>query len=293
MQDCSIVRPRRAAPVLAILAGLMLCVCPVTRAVEPGLQHSMTPANLGLEAEDVAFRAPDSMPVSGWWLQGAKAAPVVVIASRGKGTMGDQLPAAQQFLARGFSVLTFDYRGFGPGSSVEAVDSLRYIIFNSQWVDDLLGALRYARSRGGSQVFAWGQDLGSVVVLAAAARMGKACDAIAVEGMFRTSQDAMNDNGTSVMQEVVVRHRQLVRGQDEPASAGARLRVPILIVLAGKDDVTPPAITRKITARALTRTEIWEIPEAGHSGAEKTPGYFDHVAQWFHRWTVLPPSGNP
>jgi len=288
-----VVRSRCAARALAIAAGLALCACPVARAVEPGIKHAMTPESLGLEAEEVGFPAADSTTVSGWWLQGAKAAPVVVIASRGTGTMGDQLPAAQQFLARGFSVLTFDYRGFGPGSSTEAVDSLRYIIFNSQWVEDLLGALRYARARGGSRVFAWGQDLGSVVVLAAAARTREACDAVAVEGLFRSSQEALNANGTAVIQEVVVRHRRFVWGPDEPISAAARLRVPLLVVLAGKDDVTPPAITKTIIARSQARKEIWEIPGAAHLGAEKTPGYFDRMAQWFKRWTPVPPGGKP
>lgn len=291
MRERPIAWSRRIALALAIASGFGLCACPVTRAVEPRIEHAMTPASLGLEAEDVSFLAADSATVSGWWLQGAKGAPVVVIASRSTGTMADGLPAAQQFLARGFSVLTFDYRGFGPGSNAEAVDSLRYIVFDSQWVDDMLGALRYARVRGGTHVFAWGQDLGGAVALAAAARDLHGCDAIAVEGLFRTSQDVLLANGTSVLQETVVRHRRLVQGLDEPFSAAARLRVPLLAVLAGKDEVTPPAITKTIIARSRTRTETWDIPDAAHLGAEKTPGYFDRMAQWFKRWTEFPPGG--
>ena len=293
MPNHRVVRLRCAALAPAIAAVLVLCACPVSRAVEPRIEHAMTPASLGLESEDVSFPARDSTTVSGWWLQGAKAAPVVVIASRGTGTMGDMLPAAQQFLARGFSVLTFDYRGFGPGSSAEAVDSLRYIIFDSRWVDDLMGALRYARARGGSHVFAWGQDLGSAVVIAAVGRRKGVCDAVAVEGLFRTSQEALNANGTAVMHEVQVRHRRLVLGRDEPISAGTRLVVPMLVVLAGKDEVTPPAITKTIFAQSRVPTEMWEIPGAAHLGAEKTPGYFDRMAQWFKRWTAFPPSGKP
>jgi alpha-beta hydrolase superfamily lysophospholipase len=293
MRALGAVRSRHATLALAIAAGLVLWVCPATHAVEPGLRHAMTPAGLGLEAEEVALPTADSMTVSGWWLQGAKAAPVVVIAARGAGTMGDMLPAAQQFLARGFSVLTFDYRGFGPASNPEVVDSLRYVVFDSQWVEDMLGALRYARARGGNRVFAWGQDLGSAVTLAAAARTREACDAIAVEGLFRTSQDVLNANGTAVMQDVVVRHRWLVQGQDEPFSAAARLRVPLLVVLAGRDEVTPLAITKTVTARSRARVETWVIPGAAHLGAEQTPGYFDHMAQWFKRWVPVPPGAKP
>jgi alpha-beta hydrolase superfamily lysophospholipase len=284
---------RIGALAFLLAAGLCCLACPAARAVEPGLKHVMTPASLGLEAEDVTFPAADSVQVPGWWFAGAKDAPVVVVASRGSGTMGDMLPAVQQLLARGFAVLTFDYRGFGPGGSAEVADSLRYIVFDSQWVDDMLGALRYARGRGGQHVFAWGQDLGSAVALAGAARDRQSCDAVAVEGLFRTSQDALLANGTSVLQEVVVRHRWLVQAPDEPFSAASRLKVPLLVVLAGKDEVTPAAVTRSVGTRARVRTEFWEIPGAAHVGAEKTPGYFDRVAQWFKRWTAYPPGGKP
>ena len=291
MRDRRLAAPRRAALALAVAAGLGLGACPAARAVEPGTRHAMTPASLGLQAEEVSFPAADSVLVAGWWLPAGEKAPVVVIASRSTGTMADQLPAAQQFLARGFAVLTFDYRGFGPNATPEQTDSLRYIVFDSQWVDDMLGALRYARGRGQSHVFAWGQDLGSEVVLAAAARSVSNCDAAAIEGLFRSSQEALLANGTSVLQDVVIRHRWLVDGADEPVSAAARLRTPLLVVLAGKDDVTPQATTRTILARARGPVEKWAIPDAAHAGAEKTPGYFDRLAQWFKRWAAFPPAG--
>jgi hypothetical protein len=291
MRDRLVAWSRRAALVLAVAAGCVLCGSPAAVAVEPGSRHSMTPASLGLQAEEVSFPAADSALVPGWWFQAGDSAPVVVIASRGTGTMADLLPAAQQFLAHGFAVLTFDYRGFGPDATPEQADSLRYIVYDSRWVDDLLGALAYARGRGRSHVFAWGQDLGSAVVLAAAARNRQGCDAIAVEGLFRTSQDVLLANGTSVLPEVVIQHRRLVEGGDEPFSAAARLKTPLLVVLAGKDDLTPPATTRTILARARARVETWAIPDAGHAGAEKTPGYFDRLAAWFKRWAAFPPAG--
>jgi uncharacterized protein len=280
---------------LVLAAGLLVVLLAVpaapARAVEPGTQHAQTPESLGLTAEAVTFRAADSAEVHGWWLDAGPRTPVVVLASRGSGTMADVLPVAQQFLARGFAVLTFDYRGFGPGAGPEAADTLRYIVFSSQWVGDMLGALRYARVRGGTHVFAWGQDLGSAVALAAATRRG-ACDAVVVEGLFRSSQDLLAANGTSVMNDVVIRHRRLVNGADEPFSAAARLNVPVFAVLGEKDEVTPVAGTRAILARARTGREIWVVPGGGHAGLERTPGYYDRIARWLKQWTTLPP-GKP
>ena len=276
---------------LAAGIGLGLLAGPPVGAVEPGLKHSMTPESLGLTAEEVRFPAADSVAVGGWWLPGPEKSPVVVIAARGSGTMADVLPAAREFLARGFTVLTFEYRGFGASGSAASVDSLRHILMNSQWVLDMLGALRYARARGGAHVFAWGQDLGSAVALAAAARERASCDALAVEGLFRTTQEAMLANGTSVLHDLQVRHRRLVDGRDEPLSAAVRLRRPLFAVLAGRDEVTPPDVTRTVLGRVRGRTDTWELPEAGHAGAEATPGYFDRLAKWFKQWTALPPGG--
>lgn len=284
-------RGRRWALALAAGLGLALVAPAPGRAVEPGLKHSMTPASLGLAAEAVSFPAADSVAVAGWWLPGPEKSPVVVVAARGTGTMADMLPAAREFLARGFTVLTFEYRGFGPAASAEAVDSLRHVLLNTQWVGEMLGALRYARARGGAHVFAWGQDLGSAVALAAAARERASCDAVAVEGLFRTTQEAMLANGTSVLHDLQVRHRRLVDGRDEPFSAASRLRCPLFVVLAGKDDVTPVAETRTVVGRVRSRAETWELPAAGHAGAEATPGYFDRLSKWFRQWTVFPPGG--
>ncbi len=277
--------------VLLVTLAALLAGAPRARAVEPGPSHEPLPAALGLQAEDVTFPAADSVQVSGWWFAGPKGAPVIVVAARGSGTMSDMLPAVKEFLARGFGVLTFDYRGFGPRGTPEGRDSLRYVVFSSEWVDDMAGALHYARARGGRHVFAWGQDLGSAVALAGAARDPSSCDAVAVEGLFRTSQEQLMLSGTSVVEDIQARHRRLVRGADEPFSAASRLRVPLFAVLAGKDAVTPPATTRQVATRDHVRVELWEVPDAGHLGAEETPGYFDRLARWFKQWTALPPGG--
>ena len=165
------------------------------------------------------------------------------------------------------------------------MDSLRYILLNSQWVGDMLGALRYARARGGAHVFAWGQDLGSAVALAAANRERASCDAVAVEGLFRTTQEALLANGTSVLHELEIRHRRLVEGRDEPISAASRLRARFVVV-AGRDKVTPPAATRTVEGRVPGHAEVWSCPTAGHEGAEGNRAA-GAAGEMVRRWTVL------
>jgi alpha-beta hydrolase superfamily lysophospholipase len=286
--------PARAARRGLVASALaLLALTGSAHAVEPGFRHAQSPTDLGLVADTVSFLSADSSQVTGWWFDGPKDAPVIVVAPRGSGTMADLLPAVKEWLGRGFGALTFDYRGFGPASSEAARDSLRHVFLSSRWVDEMLGALRYARARGGRHVFAWGQDVGSAVALAGAARERQSCDAVAVEGVFRTSQEFLRLNGTATMNDVVVWHRRNVRGEDEPLSAAARLQVPLFIVLAGRDSVTSVAISRQVAARAPIRSDTWVIPDAGHAGAETTPGYYDRLAAWFKQWTAFPPGGQP
>jgi hypothetical protein len=260
-------------------------------AVTPGREHALDPARTGLPFETVTFpSAVDSVRLTGWWFDGPAKSPVVVFCPRGRGTMADLLPSVRELGRRGFTVMTFDYRDFGPAGPGEA-DTLANLVFASRWVNDALGALRFARAHGsGRPVFAWGQDLGGPVALAAGAREWTSLDAVAVEGLFRTSLEQVELNGTAQIPGVQKQHRLAVEARDEPISSVPVLRAPLFVVLAGRDDVTPPEITKRLTMRSLSIIDHWPIPAAAHDGAELTPGYFDRLAGWFKRIAVqLPP----
>ncbi len=266
---------------LLVLAAALLAAAPAF-AVAPSSEYAIDPARTGLPFESISFpSAVDSVTLSGWWFDGPAKSPVVVFFDRGRGNMADLLPAVRDLGRRGFTVMTFDYRDFGPGGPGEA-DSLANLVFASRWVNDGEGALRYARARAGDRpVFAWGQDLGGPVALAAAARDWHAVDGVAVEGLFRTSLEQIEQNGTAQIPGVQRMHRLYVDPRDEPISAVPVLRVPLFVVLAGKDEVTPPDVTDRVALRSLSIIDRWKIPAAKHDGAELTPGYFDKIAAWF------------
>lgn len=251
-------------------------------AVVPGQHHALDPHRTGLPFEEITFAsAGDSVKLSGWWFDGPAKAPVVVCCPRGTGTMADLLPSVRELVQRGFCVMTFDYRDFGPGGPGDT-DSLRTLIFATRWVYDAQGAFAFARTRGaGRLVFAWGQDLGGPVALAVGARDARLVDAIAVEGLFRTAIEQVESNGTAPIPGVLPQHRLQVDTRDEPIATVPILHVPLLAIIAMKDDVTPPEITKRLVTQSLSRIDRWVIPGAGHDGAELTPGYFDRLAGWY------------
>jgi dienelactone hydrolase len=278
-------------PFVRMLVTALLLVATPALAVRPSAKYAADPRSVGVSFTDVTFPSSrDSALLHGWWFATSDTSPVVVVVPAGSGNMADKLPSVREWLKRGFSVLTFDLREFGPAGP-GAADSLEGLVFTSRWVSDTEGALWFARARGaGRPVVAWGQDLGGPLAVAAAARRKGNADAIAVEGLFRTSQEQILWLGTSVDPSVVVRHRELTDPLDEPISAAGRLRVPVFTVLAGKDEVTPPDPTRQVVMRIVGPREFWALPTAGHDRLERTPGYFDRLAPWFRRVATPSPT---
>jgi hypothetical protein len=276
-------RSTSAVVLLALAAGSLFGAAPAL-AVEPADKYAAMPATTGLEWSSVSFKSTrDEADLNGWWFEGKPDAPVLVLFDRAKGNMGDLLPAVNQFVGRGFTVLTFDYRDFGPAGP-GPVDSLLQLAFASRWVNDAEGALRFARSKAGARpVFAWGQDLGGAVAVAAGGRDRKNADAIACEGLFRTLAELLRASGLAQIPGVSDRHRFLVETTDEPVTAVGSLMVPLHVTIAMKDDVWPASVTQDVARRSLSRIDRWNVPEGGHLGLEKTPGYYDRIGGWFTR----------
>lgn len=266
------------------LLGWLMAIATPAAAVSPSDKYAAMPASLGLESSSVSFSSSrDAAGLTGWWFEGKADSPVIVLFDRETGSMGDLLPVVSEFVARGFTVMTFDYRDFGPAGP-GAVDSLVQLAYASRWVNDAEGALRFARAKAGARpVFAWGQGLGGAVAVAAAARARTNADAVACEGLFRTLPELMRSSGLAQVTGAPERHRFVVETSDEPLTAVPNLLVPLHVILAGKDDVWPSTGTQDVVRRSLSRIDRWVLPEAGHTGAEKTPGYYDRLSGWFTR----------
>ncbi len=277
----------RASAALCALAATLLSVASA-QAVSPLDKYNVLPNSTGLKWSSVDFKASrDGAQLTGWWFEGKPDQPVIVMFDRDSGNMGELLGVAKGFVERGFTVLTFDYRDFGPAGP-GPVDTLVQLAYASRWVNDGEGALRFARSRAGSRaVFAWGQDLGGAVALAAAARDRTNADGVSCESLFRTLPELLRVSGLAQVPDAARRHRFLVETSDEPLSAASGLLVPLHITLGKTDDVWPNAWTQEVARLSLSRIDRWIVAEGGHKGMERTEGYHDRLASWFQRMNGL------
>ncbi|HEV7499270.1 MAG TPA: alpha/beta fold hydrolase [Vicinamibacteria bacterium] len=133
----------------------------------------MTPASFSLPYEDVAFNAPDGVPLKGWWVPAPDAHGTVILVhglNRSRIEMVRKVP----FLHRlGWNALLFDLRHHGAsGGDVST--------FGFYEKEDVHAATALARSRGAGPVVLWGVSLGAASATLAAAEdpsiAGLVCD---------------------------------------------------------------------------------------------------------------------
>jgi len=236
----------------------------------------------------IHFLTADSVSLAGRWYAAAPRSPVVVLAPRRRGVDAELDAAAAQFQKRGFHALVFELRDPAPENRER--DSLRYAVFVSHWVDDLVAAFHAAHARTDSvtHVYGWGQRLGGALVIAAAAREAGLCDAIAAEDFFPNVDWVMRQNGTAVIPDAVRLQYRVIRGGDEPFSAAARLNIPVFAILDGPDAGTPGDILGQALRRNRGHTDRWIRPGVASPAPIPTGAEYDTLATWFRRWEAFP-----
>ena len=81
----------------------------------PQVEHELagTPRAAGLDFEDVNFSAADGVKLHGWWVPARPARGAVMLMHGNAGNISHRIGYVTMFNRLGYSVLLFDYRGYG------------------------------------------------------------------------------------------------------------------------------------------------------------------------------------
>lgn len=227
----------------------------------PSARVWMTPAQVGVVAEDVHFQASDGLTLHGWWLParsgygaeepepGSPAPrPADPAASgrpgpaRGRGTVihfhGNaenvtaHLPLVEWLPYEGYNVLMFDYRGYGRSQGrVTRAGTIR----------DGHAALDYALSRPDvdpARIYLYGQSLGGAVATVVAAERPEV-RAVVLESTFSSYRRIAARHLRKVLMTDVLAWPLacgLVSSGHEPREAVGRIAPRPVLILAGTND---------------------------------------------------------
>jgi pimeloyl-ACP methyl ester carboxylesterase len=244
------------------------------------------PADFGLRSETVSFDSKDGISLKAWWLPASGTPRGAVIVAHGIDHTRQVMLRRAVFLVRGgYDVLLIDLRGHGEsGGNVVSPGLLE--------TRDILGGLRYIRSRGDNEpVVVLGVSYGAVASLIAAAESTEIA-AVIGDGPFLTGKDVSEDISRHYLHDSRTNFwvRALFLGSSFPGVARAtaliyyfrtgiflgpellsvipsasRIRVPVLLISGERDWIVPTARVRQVLAAISdNRKELVVIPNAVH-----------------------------
>jgi fermentation-respiration switch protein FrsA (DUF1100 family) len=217
----------------------------------PTRRFAVTPAALGLEADELAVVAEDGVRLHGWWIRGAGKRALLFFHGNA-GNIADRLERAKILHARfGLDVFLVDYRGYGFSQGSPSEEGL---------YRDARAVYRVAVSAGfrSEQIVIFGESLGAAVAVDLARR--SPCAGLVIEAPFLSIPEIARVHYPFVP-------ALFVRSRFDNLSKIAEVAVPKLILVPELDEVVPPDHGRRLFEAARGVRELYVVPGARHNDA--------------------------
>ena len=246
----------------------------------PDRELPFTPRRFDLAYQEVRFRAPDGPLLHGWHLPAAAPRGLVLHLHGNASNIAGHLPSVAWLPAAGWSVLTFDYRGYGRSSGEPTLAGLHA---------DARAALDYALGRWpGVPLVVFGQSLGGALGIWLVGRQAAAGEVagLVVEGAFAGYRDIARDKLAAgwLTWPLQLPLSWTVSDAYRPLEAipGVAPR-PVLIIHAREDEVVPPSHAERLYRAARPPREIWRVPGSAHGAAMAQARWKARLRAWLDR----------
>lgn len=192
---------------------------------ELGRAIQSTPRDHGLAYEALTLSTPDGERLDAWFVPKPQARGAVLVLHGNAGNMSHRMDTIAMFHRLGYSVLIFDYRGYGRSTGYPSEEGL-YQDARAAWA-------HLVRERGlaPGRIVLFGESLGGAVAarLAAEARPG----ALVLSSVFTSAREFAADIYPWLPT------RWLVRLNYDTRAALARVRCPVLVAHSPDDEIIP------------------------------------------------------
>ncbi|HEU4770064.1 MAG TPA: alpha/beta hydrolase [Pyrinomonadaceae bacterium] len=226
-------------------------------------------------AANVWFTTADGVRLHGWYFENSTkpdAATIIFFHGNG-GNISNVDWVGQRFYERGFSVLLFDYRGYG-ASEGDAEGETSLYADGDAAVAFLINEKRVQPER----LVLYGQSLGTTVVADVASRQ-KVGAVILESGL--SSASSMADHALPWLPQSL---HFLGKNRFESAQKLAKVKAPVLITHGDPDPVIPVNEARVLFAAAVEPKRLLIFPGAGHNvfGSVGDP-YLDQIVKFINQ----------
>ncbi len=223
-----------------------------------------TPADLGLEAEEVTLEPEAGVRLHAWFFPHPKPRGSLLFCHGNAGNASHRLENTRYLVQTGFQVLLFDYRGYGH-SSGQPTESGLYRDAVTAWQhlaerSDTVSAPRVI----------FGRSLGGAVAVDLASQAD--ASGLIIESTFTSIRTLVRKIFHIPPPELPVKYDSL--------SKIGRLKMPLLALHGTRDELIPIADGRALFDAAPEPKTWYSIPAAGHNDTYVTGGdaYFQRLA---------------
>jgi hypothetical protein len=224
----------------------------------PGLVPSA--ARLAIGAEDVVIETRDGLRLGAWFVpaSGPKSAPAVLVCNGNAGDRSARLPLAEALSRAGFSVLLFDYRGYGGNAGSPTEIGL---------LEDARAAVAHLETRPDvdpTRIAYFGESLGAGVATALAVERPPL--ALILRSPF-TSLAALGGHHYPWLPV-----RPFIRDRYPIDEQIAAVRAPVLVIAGERDTIVPAQFSRTVYSLASAPKRLVVIADADHNDMELLAG---------------------
>jgi fermentation-respiration switch protein FrsA (DUF1100 family) len=230
----------------------------------PATEHVLPSAENLNNVEERVLTTPDGERVLVWYGRAKPGMPTLLYFHGNAGSLADRAERIRKYMAKGYGMFMMTYRGFG-GST--GSPSERANVADANLAYDAL----VASGVSPSDIIIYGESLGSNVAVQVAAKRPAA--GLILDAPYTSMVDLAQVHYPQIPL------RWLMTDRYETLRDIGNVRMPLLIIQGGKDDIVPPAMGKTVFAAANEPKQLAVFPEADHTEHYKF-GSYDVIFRW-------------
>jgi uncharacterized protein len=193
--------------------------------------------------------------LSGWWIPAEQAdAPVMLYCHHNGMNIGGNVSQARQFHELGYSVLLFDYRGYGHSGGGFPTEAQVYEDAQAAW-----NYLTQTQKVAPDRVIIYGHSIGGAVAIDLAARHPEAAGLV-VQSSFTSMRDMTKRFGLDWLLPVELLLKQRFESEQKMQS----ITMPVLVITGTEDIQIPVAMGQRLQAAARGLKQLIVVQGGGH-----------------------------
>lgn len=254
-----------------VMLGLLLGGLERSMLYHPSPLSGDHPSKWGLPCESLNITTGDGESLGAWWCpQDDPANPALLFFHGNAGTRADRLHNVQGLWRAGWSVLIFDYRGYGDSTGRPSEPGL---------IRDGLAAYDWLRGRVAKQpIVLFGRSLGGAV--AAQTALQRSAAGLILESAFTSVPDMARL--TLPLPGV----GRLVRTRFDNLAAVSRIEIPLMIIHGTADELIPFTMGEALNKAAASPAKQFHAVAGGsHNDTYVVAG--DAYYQWHRQFMAL------